>query len=61
MYNQKLTYNPNLTYDTPSKELNNIAQLPSVEERRYDLNEAYAFSAICNRFIINNILNVLKF
>ncbi|RNA17999.1 hypothetical protein BpHYR1_012102 [Brachionus plicatilis] len=35
-------------YDTPSKELNKIAQLPSVEERMSDLNEAYALSAILN-------------
>ncbi|RMZ96341.1 RNA-directed DNA polymerase from mobile element jockey-like [Brachionus plicatilis] len=37
-----------LRYDTPSKKLNKIAQLTSVEERMSDLNEAYALSAILN-------------
>ncbi|RNA30115.1 hypothetical protein BpHYR1_005463 [Brachionus plicatilis] len=38
-----------IRYDTPSKELYKIAQLPSVEERMSDLNEAYALTAILNK------------
>ena len=46
-----------MPYDTPSSQLNNIAQIPSLQERMSDLNEAYTLNAILNE---NPLFDELK-